>query len=45
MEKVPTVPNLVLEDLEINSALKQNFYIRYREELKHTKNPYYSPFR
>ena len=45
MEKVPMIPNLALEGHEINSALKQKFYIRNQKEVKLTKNPDCSPFR
>ena len=43
MEKVSTVPNLVLKALEIVSALKQKYHIRNQIELNFTKNPDCSP--
>ena len=45
IEKVPTVPNIALETLEIVSASKQKFYIRNQKELKLNKNPDSSTFR
>ena len=45
MERVPTVPKLVLGAIEIVTASKQKFYIRNQKELKLTKNPDCIPFR
>ena len=38
MEKVPTVPNLLLKTLKIVSAPKENFYIQNPKKLKLTEN-------